>query len=121
MSDFLSELDRICSSLERSLQKSFRQKITDWAVSAWSASKVTALAGVTGTLRRSLKQPAFPLLNPVDPSQYLTKIITEECYILPSAHFPILLTFEVDRSDEWLFCTEIQLQHLAGVLESPEE
>lgn len=121
MSDFLSELDRICSSLERSLQKSFRQKLTDWAVSAWSASKVTALAGVTSSLRRSLKQPASPLLNPVDPSQYLTKIITEECYILPSAHFPMLLTFEVDRSDESLFCTEIQLQHLSGELESPEE
>ena len=121
MSDFLSELDRICSSLERSLQKSFRQKLTDWAVSAWSASKITALAGVTSTLRQSLKQLASPLLNPVDPSQYLTKIVTEECYILPSAHFPILLTFEVDRSDECLFCTEVELQRLIGEVESPEE
>ncbi|GAX11223.1 hypothetical protein FisN_UnNu033 [Fistulifera solaris] len=121
MSDFLSELDRICSSLERFLQKSFRQKLTDWAVSAWSASKGTALADVTSTLRRSLKQPTFPLLNPVDPSQYLTKIVTEECYILPSAHFPILLTFEVDRSEESLFLTEVQLESLVGEIDTPEE
>ncbi len=121
MSDFLSELDRICSSLERFLQKSFRQKLTDWAVSAWSASKGTALADVTSTLRRSLKQPAFPLLNPVDPSQYLTKIVTEECYILPSAHFPILLTFEVDRSEESLFLTEVELERLVGEIDTTEE
>ena len=35
----------------------------------------------------------FPILNPVDPSELLTSVDADECFILPSAHFPLLLCF----------------------------
>lgn len=96
MSDFLSELDRICGTVERSLQKSFRQKIAEWAMQPWSASKDSALAQVTETMRESLRQAKrgpMLLVNPVESAEVLLSVDYEECYILPSAHFPILLTF----------------------------
>jgi phosphatidylinositol 3-kinase len=99
MSEFLTQLDRICGTVERSLQKSFRQKIADWAMQPWSASKDTALANVTKGMRDSLAEVAdnMLLVNPVESSELLSSVDTEECYILPSAHFPILLTFDVSE------------------------
>lgn len=41
----------------------------------------------------SLKIARFPILNPVDPTELLTSIDVDECFILPSAHFPLLLCF----------------------------
>ena len=41
----------------------------------------------------SLKSARFPILNPVDPTELLTSIDVDECFILPSAHFPLLLCF----------------------------
>ena len=124
MSDFLTQLDRICGTVERSLQKSFRQKIADWAMQPWSASKDTALANVTKVMRESLAEAAdrMLLVNPVESSELLSAVDTEECYILPSAHFPILLTFDVSErrssdcpvGEERIYRTSvelIQLQH----------
>eukprot|EP00977_Amphora_coffeiformis_P007151 scaffold1562_cov170-Amphora_coffeaeformis.AAC.4 len=124
MSDFLTQLDRICGTVERSLQKSFRQKIADWAMQPWSASKDTALANVTKVMRESLATAADSMLlvNPVESSELLSAVDTEECYILPSAHFPILLTFDVSErrssdcpvGEERIYRTAvelIQLQH----------
>jgi hypothetical protein len=67
MSDFLGELDNICSNIERSLQKSFRQKIAEWALQPWSESKDSALAKVTADMRESLRrtdEPRAILVNP---------------------------------------------------------
>lgn len=37
------------------------------------------------------------LVNPVESSELLSSVDYNECYILPSAHFPILLTFNVSE------------------------
>jgi Phosphatidylinositol 3- and 4-kinase len=121
MSDFLSELDKICGTIERSLQKSFRQKIADWAMQPWSAGKDAALAEVTVDMRRSLESAASarPILlaNPVESSELLSSVDYDECYILPSAHFPILLTFNLSErrcsdtivGEDRLYRTKVEL------------
>jgi hypothetical protein len=118
MAWILRQLDNSCSTIERNLVKTFSQKMADWALSSWSASKENALASVTRGFRSELKlmnPPAssagrhhpngntvagqssmstkFPILNPVDPSELLTSVDADECFILPSAHFPLLLCF----------------------------
>lgn len=123
MSDFLTELDKICANVERSLQKSFRQKIADWAMQPWSAGKDAALAEVTADMRSSLESTAshqMLLVNPVESSELLSSVDCNECYILPSAHFPILLTFNVSErrcsdsivGEERLYRTKVELLSL---------
>jgi len=62
------------------------------------------LADVTNAMRKHLERcnqqdSSMPLLDPIDSScQPLLSIDTNDCYILPSAHFPILLTFNCKRS-----------------------
>ena len=127
MSDFLTELDHICGTVERALQKSFRQKIADWAMQPWSATKDSALAEVTQTMRESLQKTnnttgRMLLVNPVDSAELLSSVDCDECYILPSAHFPILLTFNVSErrcSDtptglEKLYRTTVEIVSLEG-------
>lgn len=97
---FFGELDKICETIEGSLFKSFRQRIADWALQPWSASKETALAKVTEGMRDGLASKlsvGMPLVNPIDSSEVLVSVDPEECYILPSAHFPLLLTLNVDK------------------------
>jgi hypothetical protein len=115
----LRQLDSSCSTIERNLRKTFSQKMAEWALSSWSASKENALASVTQGFRSELKlmnppsspsagqhrpninalavqsskSARFPILNPVDPSELLTSVDTDECFILPSSHFPLLLCF----------------------------
>ncbi|KAL7557905.1 hypothetical protein ACA910_009220 [Epithemia clementina (nom. ined.)] len=102
MAEFLSQLDRICGTIERNLQKSFRQKVADWARQPWSATKDTAVANVTTTMRENLEQATAEsggrlLVNPVESSELLSSVDTNECYIIPSAHFPLLLTFNISE------------------------
>lgn len=124
MAWILRQLDNSCLTIERNLMKSFSQKIADWALYSWSASNESALASVTHSFRSELRlinsptpssrqnhqdgivavtgmlestlleSMRFPILNPVDPSELLTSIIVDECFILPSAHFPLLLCFD---------------------------
>lgn len=102
MTRFLTELDGICDTIERSLLKSISQKIADWALQPWSASKESELAKVTEGMREGLKNimasgnPPSPLVNPVHAGELLVSVDSNGCYILPSAHFPLLLTFNVD-------------------------
>jgi Phosphatidylinositol 3- and 4-kinase len=135
MSDFLGQLDQVCSTIERSLQRSFRQKIADWAMQPWSASKDSALASVTSDMRQSLKQANNSsngeggshrmklLVNPVESSELLSSVDADECYILPSAHFPILLTFNVSErrscdyspaGEERIYRTTVKLRGLSN-------
>jgi hypothetical protein len=122
MAWILRQLDNSCLTIERNLMKSFSQKIADWALSSWSASNESALASVTQSFRSELRlinsptlpkqnhpdgivvgtevlestlleSVRFPILNPIDPSELLTSVIIDECFILPSAHFPLLLCF----------------------------
>jgi hypothetical protein len=104
---FLSNLDGLCGNIERSLLKSFSKKITEWALQPWSPNKDRALTEGTADMRKGLgiinRQNEIdaesktnkwsPVLNPVDPSEMLLSLVPEQSYILPSAHFPILLTF----------------------------
>lgn len=118
MSMFLNQLDSICKSIERSLLKSFSQKIADWALQPWSPGKETALANVTAGMREQLrgvnreagvgvpsksggkKARRLPLLNPVDSGELLASVDPDESYILPSAHFPLLLCFNMHKCRE---------------------
>ena len=111
---FLSNLDQLCGKIEDALLKSFSQKITEWALQPWSASKDRALSAGTADMRNGLNvinllgrsrsnetnKKWSPVINPVNPSEILDSIIAEESYILPSAHFPLLLAFNSsDRTD----------------------
>jgi len=116
MAWILRQLDNSCSAIEKNLMKSFSQKMADWALYPWSASKESALASVTQSFRSELRlmnspkggdtssssesklsEMRFPVLNPVDPSELLTSVDADECFILPSAHFPLLLCFNSEH------------------------
>mmetsp|Transcript_8501 Transcript_8501/g.19026 ORF Transcript_8501/g.19026 Transcript_8501/m.19026 type:complete len:1924 (+) Transcript_8501:286-6057(+) len=116
MAWILRQLDNSCSTIEKNLTKTFSQKMADWALySPWSAGKESALASVTQSFRSELRlmNPSsnssdtalseltetmrFPILNPVDPSELLTSVDADECFILPSAHFPLLLCFNSEQ------------------------
>ena len=104
---FLSNLDQLCGKVENALLKSFSKKITEWALQPWNANKDQALANGTADMRNGLSvinllgrsrskennKKWSPVINPVNPNKYLMSVIPEESYILPSAHFPLLLTF----------------------------
>lgn len=106
MAWILRQLDNTCSAIEKNLMKSFSQKVADWAL--WSSSKESALASVTQSFRSDLRlmnnnsgqsssssaEQRFPILNPLDPTELLTSVDANECFILPSAHFPLLLCFD---------------------------
>jgi hypothetical protein len=102
---FLEELEMVCFDIEKSLLHSFSQKFARWALQPWTTNKETALAKVTSTMRERLERcnrevSSMPLLDPIDSSsEPLLSIDTKGCYILPSAHFPLLLTFDCSRSD----------------------
>ncbi len=108
---FLSNLDQLCGNVERSLLKSFSQKLTEWALQPWSDNKGRVLTESTSELRKALrelnkhqrnldennqsnKRHWSPVLNPMDSSELLLSVVPEESYILPSAHFPLLLSFD---------------------------
>jgi hypothetical protein len=130
MSRFLVELNLICETVERSLLKSFSQKIADWALQPWSPSKHKALLSVTEGMREELQKcHHYPLINPIESSQVLTSVDPAECFILPSAHFPLLLTFNVAKEEENLqnplfgkeriYRTHVELVSLVGSNKSP--
>ncbi|KAG7361735.1 phosphatidylinositol 3- and 4-kinase [Nitzschia inconspicua] len=99
---FLEELKYICEDIENSLMESFSQKFTRWALLPWTPSKETALAQVTQTMRERLKicnrnETVVPLVNPIDTTEAFLAIDYNSCFVLPSAHFPLMLTFDCER------------------------
>ena len=116
MAWILRQIDNTCSAIEKNLMKSFSQKVADWAL--WSSSKESALASVTQSFRSDLRlmnnsgqssssaEKRFPILNPLDPTELLTSVDANECFILPSAHFPLLLCF--DSQPNTLLPTSLQ-------------
>ncbi len=111
---FLSNLDQLCGQIEDALLKSYSQKITEWALQPWNASKDRALSNGIADMRNGLNvinllgrsrsnesdKKWSPVINPVNPAETLDSIIPEESYILPSAHFPLLLAFNSsERTD----------------------
>ena len=100
---FLGELELVCVDIEKSLMRSFSQKFARWALQPWTANKESTLANVTSTMRERLElcnqnSSSMPLLDPIDSSsEPLLSIDSDECYILPSAHFPLLLTFDCKK------------------------
>jgi hypothetical protein len=100
---FLGELELVCADIEKSLMRSFSQQFARWALQPWTANNESTLANVTNTMRERLKlcnqnSSSMPLLDPIDSSsEPLSSIDSDECYILPSAHFPLLLTFDCKK------------------------
>jgi len=113
MNTFLTSLDSLGTVVEKALLKSFSQKLTEWALQPWSSRKDRALAEATAEMRKGLvlldgigkgndpliKGKWSPLMSPTNSSEYLVSIDSENCYILPSAHFPILLSFRTMLSE----------------------
>lgn len=107
MNCFLTSLDGLCTIVEKALLKSFSQKLTEWALQPWSSRKDRALAEATAEMRKRLvlldevqsndesssRVKWSPIMSPTNSTEYLVSIDSENCYILPSAHFPILLSF----------------------------
>ncbi|KAL3928697.1 MAG: hypothetical protein SGBAC_012537, partial [Bacillariaceae sp.] len=92
---FCDELFEIGQDIERSLQKTFPQRIAGWALQPWSSTKETALLQVTNAMRdRLMLCTNTEFLNPLDSDEMIVGVDAAECYILPSAHFPVLLTFD---------------------------
>lgn len=131
----LEELEATCLDVEKSLLRSFSQKVAAWALQPWSANRETELAQVTQIMRERLRKfSALPILNPIDSSSTLVSVDTQESYILPSAHFPLLLTFDCDDAstisdelrspfggDETIYRTKVELLDLVGKDISSEE
>jgi hypothetical protein len=117
MNRFLTELDGICDTIERSLLKSISQKIADWALQPWSDSKESELAKVTDGMRQGLRSimtagnPLTPLVNPIEAGEVLVAVDADECYILPSAHFPLLLTFNVRSKQNEQSAKQVSSNH----------
>ena len=92
---FVQELETICRDIEKSLLLSFPQRLAGWALQPWSPNKETALAKVTGTMRERLGRCLNrQFLNPINSNEVIVDLDPIESYILPSAHFPLLLTFQ---------------------------
>lgn len=99
--DFVKELEEICQDVEKSLRKSFPQRLAGWALQPWSPNKETALLQVTASMRERLTRcSTLQLLNPIDSNEMTVDLDTEGSFILPSAHFPLLLTFDCQDIDE---------------------
>eukprot|EP00980_Cylindrotheca_fusiformis_P003946 scaffold871_cov130-Cylindrotheca_fusiformis.AAC.23 len=97
---FIKELEVICEEVEKSLQKSFPQRLAG-ALQPWSPNKETALLQVTNSMRERLASCSnLQLLNPIDSNEMTVALDAEGCHILPSAHCPLLLTFDCQDIDE---------------------
>ncbi len=90
------------------LLKSLTPKITDWALQPWSTTKQNAIANATGEMREQLRRitadakndngkTALPVMNPIESTELLVSVDPDESYILPSAHFPLLLCFKMNH------------------------
>ena len=124
MAWILRQLDSTCNAIEKNLMKSFSQKVADWAL--WSSSKESALASVTQSFRSDLRlmnnsghasasaEKRFPILNPLDPTELLTAVDANECFILPSAHFPLLLCFDSQPNAGLLTSIQSERSHSEG-------
>lgn len=105
-SNFLSELDHICDNISKVLQRTVRQRITEWA---WQSDR--SLDELTTEMRTTLSQTCIqPLVNPVKSNEMLCSIDPDQCYVLPSAHFPILLTFFASEEEgaEQVYTTTLE-------------
>lgn len=131
MGRLISNLDVLCKRVEGSLLKSFSRKMADYAMSPWSTSKDLALEEATLDLRNGLKsvncegsydettassitagrRECFPVMNPAKASEFLLYLNPEECYILPSAHFPLLLSFRSVQNED-ISSVELNDSHL---------
>jgi hypothetical protein len=92
---FIQELESICQDIELSLQRSFPQRIAGWALLPWSPNKDTALQNVTQSMRERLSScQNRQFLNPLATNEMFVDLDPLGSFILPSAHFPLLLTFD---------------------------
>ena len=91
-----------------------------YLVQPWSDSKESELAKVTDGMRLGLRSimssgnPPKPLVNPIESGEMLASVDANECYILPSAHFRLLLTFNVLSKQNVQSETQSTLNHCVG-------
>jgi len=104
MDIFLSQLDDICFQIQNLLIRTHSQKVVEWAMQPWNATKEKKLLEATELLRSGLRdiqqRSENPLINPVNATEILSEVDPEESFILPSAHFPLLLTFNQKHSQK---------------------
>ena len=96
---FGDELHQICQDIERALLKTFPERLAGWALQPWSSTKETVMLQVTNSMRdRLMLSSNTVFLNPLDSHEMIIGVDASECYILPSAHFPVLLTFDCQNT-----------------------
>ena len=131
MAWFVDELELTCKTIEGTLLKSISQKIAKLALQPWSTSKGIAMSNGTVEMRKELHRmnaegrmdgylPRLPLLNPLDASEMLVSLVPEECHILPSAHFPLLLTFKTEARESESNIMPISIPSNAGEIDGQE-
>ena len=124
MENFLTRMDNICENIQNLLIKSNSQKVVEWAMPPWNATKEKTLSEATEKLRSGLKDINmnlnFPLINPVDATELLSRVDPDESFILPSAHCPLLLSFDHKKphssrsEDDVLYRTKVEVIALRG-------
>ena len=125
MDNFLNRLHEICENIQSLLIKSNSQKVVEWASNPWNATKEKTLLEATEKLRSELEDINmtlnFPLINPAGANELLSSVDPGESFILPSAHFPLLLSFDQHKAhddeleeDDVLYRTKVEVISLRG-------
>jgi len=121
---FLQSMENISQEASKSLLKPLTQKITD-AIQPWTPSKENSLRDATTTFRQRLKElniksyqrKSNPIINPVDAHELLDDVDPEDSFILPSAHIPLLIAWNLYHGkgiSEVVHTTKIQFIALRG-------
>lgn len=113
---FLDNLDDLCDEAEKYLVKTIPQRLTDYVFSTGSKNKASDLKEATDILRKGLElinnlgkedlnsqsgSLVFPFVDVIHSKKHSTSLITgldwDSTYILPSAHFPLLIGVTVNQ------------------------
>jgi hypothetical protein len=86
----------VYDTVERSLLKTISQKTAELGLAALVGEQAQALVAMTEGMRALVYSTRrISSGESLECSKVLTSLDPNECYILPSAHFPLLSTFKV--------------------------
>jgi hypothetical protein len=114
---FLEKLDKLCDNVERSLVKTLPERLTGYVFANGSKGKLSDIRNATEALRTGLKKMhhsgqqnadaakqesvVFPFVDVIHSDRHFSHLVTgldwSSSYILPSAHFPLLVGVTATR------------------------
>lgn len=97
--DFLQEVNGVCATVACSLLKAISQKTAELGLAALVGEQAQALVAMTEGMRALVYSTRrISSCESLECSKVLTSLDPNKCYILPSAHFPLLSTFkDIDK------------------------